>query len=109
MINGQLGHDVIDELKKRGYEGFGSDIAPSYHSVTDGSDDLSIPYIQLDITNKIAVKKVIAEIHPDAVIHCAAWTAVDMAEDDDKVEKVVQSMQEARKILRMPVRNWIVR
>lgn len=87
-VNGQLGHDVIDELKKRGYEGFGSDIAPGYHSVMDGSGELTIPYIQLDITNKIAVKKAISEIHPDAVIHCAAWTAVDMAEDDDKVEKV---------------------
>lgn len=47
-----------------------------------------MPYVQLDITDKEAVKKVITEIKPDAVIHCAAWTAVDMAEDDDKVEKV---------------------
>ena len=47
-----------------------------------------MPYVGLDITDKEAVKKVIAETKPDAVIHCAAWTAVDMAEDDDKVEKV---------------------
>jgi len=47
-----------------------------------------MPYIQLDITDKDAVKKVIMQVKPDAVIHCAAWTAVDMAEDDDKVELV---------------------
>ena len=46
------------------------------------------PYIALDITDKDAVEKVITEVNPDAVIHCAAWTAVDMAEDDDKVAKV---------------------
>lgn len=47
-----------------------------------------MPYVQLDITDREAVEKVITEVNPDAVIHCAAWTAVDMAEDDDKVEKV---------------------
>lgn len=72
---GQLGHDVINELHKRGYKGVGSDIR--------GECD-----VQLDITDKSAVEKVITAIHPDAVIHCAAWTAVDLAEDDDKIEKV---------------------
>ena len=47
-----------------------------------------MPYVGLDITDKDAVRMVISEIKPDAVIHCAAWTAVDMAEDDDNVEKV---------------------
>ncbi len=46
------------------------------------------PYVPLDITNEAAVQKVITEISPDVVVHCAAWTAVDLAEDDDKVEKV---------------------
>lgn len=87
-VNGQLGHDVMNELAKRGYEGVGSDIQPAYSGVADGSAVTAMPYIQLDITDKEAVKKVITEIKPDAVIHCAAWTAVDMAEDDDKVEKV---------------------
>ena len=87
-VNGQLGHDVMNELNKRGHEGVGSDIAPSYAGVADGSAVTTMPYIGLDITDKEAVLKVISEIQPDAVIHCAAWTAVDMAEDDDKVEKV---------------------
>ncbi|MGN0424696.1 MAG: sugar nucleotide-binding protein, partial [Acetatifactor sp.] len=87
-VNGQLGHDVMNELHKRGYEGVGSDIAPTYAGVADGSAVTTMPYVELDITDKEAVQKVISEIKPDAVIHCAAWTAVDMAEDDDKVAKV---------------------
>ncbi|WP_027643286.1 dTDP-4-dehydrorhamnose reductase [Enterocloster clostridioformis] len=87
-VNGQLGHDVINELHKRGYEGVGSDLAGTYSGVADDSAVTTMPYVSLDITDKEAVKKVITEINPDAVIHCAAWTAVDMAEDDDKVEKV---------------------
>lgn len=87
-VNGQLGHDVMNELDKRGHEGVGSDIAPAYAGVADGSAVTTMPYVGLDITDKEAVKKVIAEVKPDAVIHCAAWTAVDMVEDDDKVEKV---------------------
>ena len=87
-VGGQLGHDVMNELSKRGYEGVGSDIQPEYCGVADGSAVTYMPYVQLDITDKEVVKKVITEIKPDAVIHCAAWTAVDMAEDDDKVEKV---------------------
>lgn len=87
-VNGQLGHDVMNELAKRGYEGVGSDIQPAYSGVADGSAVTSMPYVQLDITDKQAVEKIITEVNPDAVIHCAAWTAMDMAEDDDKVEEV---------------------
>ena len=87
-VNGQLGHDVMNELHKRGHKGVGSDIAPAYAGVADGSAVTTMPYVGLDITDKEAVQKVITDIRPDAVIHCAAWTAVDMAEDDDKVEKV---------------------
>lgn len=87
-VNGQLGHDVMNELHKRGYEGVGSDIQSKYNGVADSSVVTTMPYVGLDITDKDAVKKVIAKIRPDAVIHCAAWTAVDMAEDDNKVEKV---------------------
>ena len=87
-VNGQLGHDVMNELAKRGYEGVGSDIQPAYSGVADGSAVTSMPYVQLDITDKQAVEKIITEVNPDAVIHCAAWTAVDMAEDHDKEEKV---------------------
>lgn len=87
-VNGQLGHDVMNELDKRGYEGVGSDITPEYNGVADGSAVTKMRYVGLDITDEAAVKRVISEAKPDAVIHCAAWTAVDMAEDDDKVDKV---------------------
>ena len=87
-VNGQLGHDVMNELNKRGHEGVGSDIAPAYAGISDGSAVTAMPYVGLDITDKEVVEKVISEIKPDAVVHCAAWTAVDMAEDDDKVEAV---------------------
>ena len=87
-VGGQLGHDVMNELAKRGHEGIGSDIAPVYSGVADGSAVTTMPYVSLDITDKDAVARVISELNPDAVIHCAAWTAVDLAEDDDKVAKV---------------------
>lgn len=87
-VGGQLGHDVMNELAKRGIEGVGSDVAQTYSGVQDGSAVCTMPYQQLDITDRDAVKAVLHEVRPDAVIHCAAWTAVDLAEDDDKVEKV---------------------
>lgn len=87
-VNGQLGHDVMNELYKRGHEGVGSDIAEAYAGVADGSPVTTMPYVPLDITDKDAVIKTITDIEPDVVIHCAAWTAVDMAEDDDKVDVV---------------------
>ena len=87
-VGGQLGHDVMNELHKRGYEGVGSDIAPVYSGVADGSPVTTMPYVQMDITDKAAVEAVTSQVNPDVVVHCAAWTAVDMAEDDDKVEKV---------------------
>ncbi len=87
-VNGQLGHDVVNELHKRGHESVGSDLSGTHAGITDASTVATMPYVSLDITEKEAVRKVIAEVKPDAVIHCAAWTAVDMAEDDDKVERV---------------------
>ena len=74
-VGGQLGHDVMNELKSRGYEGVGSDVM----------GDCDYP---LDITDAAAVAKVLMEVNPDVVIHCAAWTAVDLAEDEDKQDKV---------------------
>ena len=87
-VGGQLGHDVMNELDKRGYVGIGSDIAPQYSGVADGSAVTTMPYVQLDITDDAAVEQVLSDVNPDVVIHCAAWTAVDMAEDDALVEKV---------------------
>lgn len=87
-VCGQLGHDVMNELHKRGHTAVGSDIAPTYQGVQDGSAATALPYVSLDITDAAAVKRVIGEVKPDAVIHCAAWTAVDLAEDEDKQETV---------------------
>ena len=69
-VKGQLGFDVVNELKEKNIEEVGVDIE------------------EMDITDKASVDKVIKEVNPDAVIHCAAWTAVDAAEDEDKQEKV---------------------
>ena len=87
-VAGQLGHDVMNELAKRGYDGIGSDIAESYAGVQDGTAVTSMPYVRLDITEEAAVKKTISEIKPDVVVHCAAWTAVDAAEDEENKDKV---------------------
>lgn len=87
-VAGQLGHDVMNELNKRGYEGIGSDLVPEYAGVQDGSAVTKMTYVSMDITDKEAVENILLEIKPDVVVHCAAWTAVDLAEDDDKLEKV---------------------
>ncbi|MCD7834608.1 MAG: dTDP-4-dehydrorhamnose reductase [Lachnospiraceae bacterium] len=87
-VGGQLGHDVMNELAARGIEGIGSDVAPVYSGIADGTAVTSMPYVQMDITDGEAVSRILADVKPDAVIHCAAWTAVDLAEDDDKVAKV---------------------
>ena len=87
-VGGQLGHDIMNELYKRGLEGVGSDLAPSYSGIQDGSAVTTMPYVSLDITNAQAVRETILQLAPDAVIHCAGWTAVDAAEDADKREIV---------------------
>ena len=89
-VGGQLGHDVMNELAGRGYEGIGSDIAPVYSGIQDGTAVTQMPYVPLDITDRASVDQILSDLRPDVVVHCAAWTAVDMAEDDDKVEKVRQ-------------------
>ena len=87
-VSGQLGHDVMNELAKRGYTGVGSDIAPEYSGVDDNTAVVNMEYVQMGITDEEAVDEIITRVNPDVIVHCAAWTAVDMAEDDDKVEKV---------------------
>ena len=67
-VGGQLGHDVMNELNKRGYEGVGTDIAPQYSGVQDGSAVCTMPYIPLDITDASAVEAVITQADPDVVI-----------------------------------------
>ncbi len=75
-VGGQLGHDVMNELARRGHIGIGSDL------ITGD--------VLLDITDQAAVEHALTTAHPDAVIHCAAWTAVDAAEDEENRDKVHQ-------------------
>lgn len=89
---GQLGHDVLKELVKRGHKAISSDVnVPSYDPPTTEPLGNKMPdpiFVQLDITDREAVRKTIEEIKPDAIIHCAAWTAVDAAEDPENQPKV---------------------
>ena len=78
-VGGQLGYDVMNELTARGYEAVGSDILDSANFEN---------YVKLDITDADAVREALCEIKPDAVVHCAAWTAVDAAEDEENKQKV---------------------
>ena len=87
-VCGQLGHDCMNELLGRGHEAVGSDIQPAYSGVLDGTAVTFAPYVRLDITDSKAVKETIAGIRPDAIIHCAAWTAVDAAEEEENRMKV---------------------
>lgn len=88
-VAGQLGHDVMNELHKRGYEGVGSDIAPQYSGADDGTAVTKMDYVQMDITNSEEVTETIKKVNPDVVVHCAAWTAVDLAEEKENKEKVM--------------------
>lgn len=80
-VGGQLGYDVMNELAKRGHTGVGSDILPE---ITNSD----MEYVQMDIADEQAVNEIINKVQPEAVIHCAAWTAVDAAEDEENIDKV---------------------
>lgn len=78
-VGGQLGFDLMKELEARGYDAIGSDIL----------DNCAFKnYVKLDITDEKQVESVLNRIKPDAVIHCAAWTAVDLAEEEENIAKV---------------------
>lgn len=87
-VCGQLGHDVMNEIIRRDHSGTGSDIHPEYNGVGDGSPACVADYAQMDITDSAAVNRVIGGLCPDVVIHCGAWTAVDLAEEEYAREKV---------------------
>ena len=87
-VNGQLGHDVVNELNARGHTAIGSDLKPVYSGIADGTFVTRAPYISLDITREDAVFKAIDQVKPDALVHCAAWTAVDAAEEPDNRKTV---------------------
>lgn len=87
-VSGQLGHDVMNELSARGHEGIGSDIWPDYPGVPGGDPARGMGYVSLDITDGAAVRETLLSVKPDAVIHCAAWTDVDGAEDAANQDRV---------------------
>ena len=90
-VAGQLGHDVMNELAKRGFEGVGSDLAPEYAGMQDGTAVTTMPYLSMDITDPESVRNTIIASGADAVIHCAAWTAVDKAEEMPEACRKVNS------------------
>ena len=96
-VCGQLGHDVVNELISRGHEAVGSDITDKYEGADDGSAVVTAPYEQLDITDGESVRTKLTSVNPDAVIHCAAWTAVDAAEDEENKAKVYAVNSEGTK------------
>lgn len=77
--SGQLGFDVMEELARRGYEGIGADRSET---------EADFEHVQMDITDKTRVFEVVKEVRPDVIVHCAAWTNVDGAEDPEKLEMV---------------------
>ena len=83
-VNGQLGHDVMEELSRRGVESVGSGSSELYRGMEDIAE---LPYAAMDITDAARVSEVVGDLRPDAVIHCAAWTAVDAAEDPENEPK----------------------
>lgn len=87
-VAGQLGHDVMNELAKRNIEGIGTDLAAEYAGIQDGTAVTKMPYVPMDLTDAEAVKKTVEELQPDVIVHCAAWTAVDAAEEEENKAKV---------------------
>lgn len=90
-VNGQLGHDVMNSLYYAEIDAIGSDIKENYSGVQDGSPACTMPYIGVDLTDEEKTRKIITEEGIDAIIHCAAWTAVDAAEESENqaiVEKI---------------------
>lgn len=77
--SGQLGFDVMEELARRGYEGIGADRSET---------DADFEHVRMDITDKDLVFKIVEGIRPDVIVHCAAWTNVDGAEDPEKLAAV---------------------
>ena len=87
-VNGQLAHHDVNELSASGHTAIGSDLKPVYSGIADGTFVTRAPYISLDITREDAVFKAIDQVKPDALVHCAAWTAVDAAEEPDNRKTV---------------------
>ena len=104
-VNGQLGHDSINELIRRGHSVISSDITESYSGANDETSVVTSPYMKMDITNSEEVGNVIKSSSPDAVIHCAAWTNVDGAEDPINRDKVFRINSEGTRNIAEAVKS----
>ncbi len=104
-VNGQLGHDVLNELLRRGHAGIGSGSAPEYRGIEDGSAASTAAYVGMNITDADQVMKTVGALHPDAVIHCAAWTNVDGAEDEENIPKVFAVNEDGTRNLALACRE----
>lgn len=104
-VNGQLGHDSINELIKRGHSVISSDITESYSGANNETSVVTSPYMKMDITNREEVVDVIKSSSPDAVIHCAAWTNVDGAEDPINRDKVFRINSEGTRNIAEAVKS----
>ena len=96
-VNGQLGYDVVIELLSRGNTVTGSDIADGFSGLSEINNNILASYVKLDITDANAVNMAILKEKPDVIIHCAAWTAVDAAEDESNKERVFSINAEGTK------------
>lgn len=105
-IGGQLGHDAVNELSRRGHEGVGCDIAPVYQGIQDGSPVTRAEYYCLDITDAGQVTQVVDKVKPDAVMHCAAWTAVDAAEEEENRDTVWQVNAKGTENISLACKKW---
>ena len=91
-VNGQLGHDVMNRLHVSGFECMGCDITEGYAGIADGSPVTRMAYLPLDITRREDVLGAVEGFGPHAVIHCAAWTQVDAAEDNEDTCRLVNAL-----------------
>ena len=104
-VNGQLGHDVLNELLRRCHQGVASGSAPKYRGVEDGSAACTAPYVGMDITDAGQVMQTVQALRPDAVIHCAAWTNVDGAEDEKNIPRVFAVNEDGTRNLALASRD----
>lgn len=108
-VNGQLGHDVMNELALRGHVGIGSDLAPAYSGMADGTAVTMAPYVSLDITDADAVRRVIWTSNPMRSFIVRLGRLSIWPKMTTKWLRSGRSMPVGRSILPMSARNWTAR
>ena len=108
-VNGQLGHDVMNELSSRSYEGIGSDIAPKYSGIQDDSPVTKMPYISLDITDKEAVTRILKRQHQTLLFTVLPGLLLTLPKTQTSRKRYEKSMPLAHSISLLPVKNLIAK